>query len=138
MSEATPLAIIAQGGDHRHLHAMISLVATAAAAKRQSHVFLTFEALHSVLSDDWEALPSGYATAYGDIYDRAREEDRVTDLEALLERARASGYVKLYGCSASIALRRGYTEAQLEQLDGIVGHSTFLKWALPWQLVFIS
>ena len=137
MSESKPLALMLQAGDHRHLHAFVSLVATAAASGRRVHVFLTHEALHSFLTDVMDESPTGYSTDYSAIYDRARDDGRIPELEDLLFKARRTGKVRLYGCSASIALRQGYSEEELSRLDGIVGHTTFLRWALAWQLVYI-
>lgn len=137
MPEPKPLAMMLQAGDHRHLHAMVSLVATAASAGRRSHAFLTHEALHTFLVGGMDEAPSGYTTGYAAFYDRAREDGRVPELSALLAQARKTGRVRIYGCSASIALRQGYTEDELSSLDGIVGHTTFLRWALDWQLIYL-
>lgn len=137
MADPTPLALIMQGGDHRHINAMVALAATAAASGRWVHVFLTHEALWAWVEGRFDDLPSGFSTEYGALYDAAREDGRVPDLEKLMRQARATGKVRIYGCSASVALRRGYSEEALRRLDGIVGHSTFLRWALGWQLVFI-
>ena len=137
MPEPKPLAVILGSGDHRHLHAFVSLTATSAASGRRVHVLLTHEALHTFLMDGMDDAPSGYTTSYTAFYDRGREEGRVPNLEELLAEARKTGKVRVYGCSASIALRQGYAEEELEKLDGIVGHTTFLRWALDWQLLYL-
>lgn len=126
-----------QGG-HNHLHAMVSLVATAVSLGGDAQVFLTHAALHAWLQDDLSLLPVQTGSqAYDAFYQAALDAERLPDLRALFRQAQEKGGVRIFACQASVALWRAYSQEQLESLDAIVGHSTFLQLAADRQLVFI-
>ncbi len=133
-----PLGLICQSGDHRHFSAAAALISTAVNAGREAHLFLTHEALFAFMEQDLEDAPSGFGPSYGALYDAARDSGRLRDPLELIQAAKAKGKVRIYGCSASIKLRQGYERDALARLDGITGHTSFLGWAEPWQLLFLG
>ena len=137
MPSLQPMAILCSAGDFRHFQSLSALASTCAGSNRQCHVLLSHEALYWFLMGDLSQTGSGYLTPWAEILEQAREHERITDPLLLLGQARESGLLKVYGCSSSIAQARSYTSEQLRQLDGIVGHTTFLQWASEWQLVVL-
>lgn len=124
------LAILAQSAHHNRIHGWISLIATNAALGGESHLFLTHAALKAFLQETLDSGPVDTGDPdYDRFYEQALENERLPVLSELLAQARARGSVKIYGCQASVILWRRYTPAQLERLDAVIGHTTFLTLA---------
>lgn len=132
------LAIVLQSGLHNRLYAAISLVTTAVAQGGEAHLFLTHAALKAYLTQTLDDAEVSFGDEeYDAFYREARDYERVPSLTELLEQARARGTVKIYGCQASVILWRRYTPAQLDRLDAVLGHSTFLTIAHDLRLLVI-
>lgn len=124
------LAIIAQSAYHNRIHAWVSLAATNATLGGETHILLTHAALKAFLSDALNEGPVDTGDVeYDRFYQDSLEDERVPNLTELLAQARARGVVKLYGCQASVLLWRRYAPTQLDRLDAIIGHTTFLTLA---------
>ncbi len=139
MSQPRDLAILAQTGTHDRLHAMVSLTSSAVAVGRGVYILLTHAALRAFLHDELDESSPGFGSAdpYQAFYEEALELERLPSLHKLFQDARTKGKVRVFGCQASVALWRRYSPEQLDKLDAIIGHATFLKITTDMQLVFI-
>lgn len=128
------LALLLQSAEHNRLHTAVSLVATAVAQGGEAHLLLTHAALHTFLEGRWDTQPCHFGDpTYDQLYADAVDAERIPSLLDLLAQARARGNVRVYGCQTSIILHRGYPPEALEQLDAVIGHSTFMTLARDMQ-----
>jgi peroxiredoxin family protein len=138
LSEPLRLAIIAQQASHNRLHALVSLTSTTVALGGEVCLFLTHEALKAFLSTGFDACqPNFNDPDYQAFYTDAIEMERIPSLDALFLQAREKGRVRLFACQASVQLWRRYEPEQLDRLEAVIGHSTFLNMVRGFQLLVL-
>jgi len=119
----TRLAIFLQSGDYDRVHQGFSIAVTAATTGRQVEVFLFWWALERLLRDDLDAPDFGPGRE-----EMAEEfvERGFPTIRQLLEAARASGRVRIFACTGSMAILGFTPPAVQDKVDELVGWSTIL------------
>lgn len=131
------LALIVQSSSYNRLHLMATLVATAVALGWEASAFLTYDALRRFVTGTMdEAAPSLDDPEINQIYADGIHHGAIPSVQDLLEQARRSGTVKIYGCSQSTMMLR-LTPEQQQKLDGVIGYTTFLTSAVEARLIVI-
>jgi peroxiredoxin family protein len=117
------LALLLHSGDYAVMHQAFSIAAAGAASGRTVDLFFFWWALERLIRDDLDAPKLGPGR-------EALEEDFTErgfpTLRQLLEAARATGKVKLFACSGSLAIL-GHTAQSIQgKVDELVGWATIL------------
>jgi peroxiredoxin family protein len=131
------LFLYVRGSAWNDLHAALSLAASAASLGREAHLYLSWGALAAFCQDRMEEQPVVLADGVArEALERAVERGSLGPLRDLLSSAREIGTVRVYGCSTS-ALQLRLSPEELERLDAVMGHASFLDLAAAGQILVI-
>lgn len=117
------LAIFLHSGDYDRMHQGLSIAASGAVSGRPVDVFFFWWALDRLIRDDLDA-PS-FGPENEELAEEFVERGFPT-LRELIEAARASGTVKFYACSGSLAIIGRNAGAVRDRVDELIGWSTIL------------
>jgi peroxiredoxin family protein len=124
-----PIAVFLHSGDYDRVHQGLSIAAAGGAAGRPVAVYFFWWALERLLRDDLDA-PAFLAGAAPDCRTEdvaeAFVEAGFPSLRRLLEAARATGNVRVYACSGSLAILGRHAGAVEGKVDELVGWTTIL------------
>jgi peroxiredoxin family protein len=118
------LAIFLHSGDYDRVHQGISIAVSGASAGRRVDVYLFWWALDRLIREDLDAPDFGEGR---EELSRDFTERGFPTVRQLLDAARASGRVRLFACSGSLAIL-GKTPAAVEgKVDELIGWAAILE-----------
>jgi peroxiredoxin family protein len=121
------LAVIVTRGELNHLVQVATLLMAAVSSGLAVRVFFRDEAVFRITRAGAGAgqFSAGYGGLEGDLRRRLAALG-LADVPELLRRIKASGDVRLYACSSSLALCGVTPDALLPEIDGVRGLTAFL------------
>ncbi|MFN7134297.1 MAG: hypothetical protein ACK4N5_19615 [Myxococcales bacterium] len=117
------LAIFLHAGEYDRMHQGLSIAASGAASGRDVDVFFFWWALDRLVRDDLDAPTFGPGN---EELAQDFEERGFPTLRQLLEACRATGTVRLYACSGSLAIIGRHAGNVRDKVDELIGWSTIL------------
>jgi peroxiredoxin family protein len=125
----TSLAVMVSGGSTNNLIQVLTLLMAAVHSDIKTRVFFRDESLlrlmPSTINEPAFAPSYGDATAGGPLHQRLKKLD-LLDLHKLCRDIKASGDVKYYACSSSMAICGLRREDLIPEIDEVRGLPTFL------------
>ena len=119
-----PIAVFLHSGDYDRVHQGLSIAVAGGAAGRAVAVYFFWWALERLIRDDLDAPDFGPGRE--ELTEEFADQGFPT-LRELLAAARATGKVRLYACSGSLAIL-GKTSAAVDgRVDEIVGWAAVLE-----------
>jgi len=124
------LAIIAHGGTIDRLYPVFILASAAAAMDIETHIYFTFWGLTMLRKGAMEKaeLPTMYKHLEEELKKKLGEMKYPTPYE-MLKRLKATGMLKIYACSPTMAMMGVKKEDLIPEVDEIAGAATFLDMA---------
>jgi peroxiredoxin family protein len=121
------LAVIVTGGSTNQLVQAVTLLMAAVHSDLTVRVLFRDEAVRRVTVDGIETveLSEAFRAQAEEYIDRLKRHD-LLDLRQLLADIKASGDVRLYACSSSLALAGIAREALIPEIDDVRGLPAFL------------
>lgn len=123
-----PLVLLCHAGGWDRLYQAASAAVSAAATGRRVDMVFFFGALEKLLAGalDDVALEPRDVTAEAAL-SRRIESGGTRPVSALLEAARSTGRVRLFACSASLALVGRTPEEAADEVDEVIGWPTIVR-----------
>lgn len=121
------LAVMVSGGSSNNFIQVLTLLLASVHSEITTRVLFRDASLFRVTKDgvkQWSWSPE-YQGQEAALLERLKKHD-LADLQKLLNQIKASGDVKLYACSSSLALAGFDAKALLPELDGVKGLTSFL------------
>jgi len=127
MSDMKSLAIIVSRGSTNNLIQVLTLLLAAVHSELKVRVFFRDESLFRLTPQGIKELvfSDGYQAQLPELTQRLKKHE-LDDLQKLLNQIRASGDVKLYVCSSSLALAGLKREDLIPEIDEVRGLPAFL------------
>lgn len=121
------LAVIVSRGHFNSVVQVVTLLAAAIGSGLTARVFFRDEAIYKISRSGAHELnlSEGYRGREAATRDRL-EQQGLTDVPALLRQIKATGDVRLYACSSSMAICGVEAEELLPEIDGVRGLTAFL------------
>lgn len=121
------LAVMVSGGSTNNLVQVLTLLMAAVHSDLKARVFFRDESVYRLTPEKINTieLSDGYAHDVAGVTERLKQYD-LTDLHKLCRDLKASGDVKFYVCSSSLALCGLKREDLVPEIDGVMGLPTFL------------
>ena len=121
------LAVIVSGGSTNNLIQVLTLLMAAVHSDIKARVFFRDESLYRLLPSNINKLElsEAYAHDYSGVQQRLKQHD-LLDLHKLSRDIKASGDVRYYVCSSSLAICGLTREQLIPEIDDVRGLPSFL------------
>lgn len=120
------IALFLHSGDYDRLHHALSILLAGVSDGMEGHLFFTYWALKRISKTASEkvVLP-GEHKEYEKVFRERIERKQIQPFEEMLSEAKKTGNVKVYACSASMNLLNLMRDELIDEVDQVLGLSSF-------------
>lgn len=128
MSEIRKIAIFAHSGDYDRIHQLTSIVTAAASSGMEVHIFFSFWALMQLVKGQMDKIRlQDQHIQFKKNFENKISEGKIYPVSKMLKMVRKIGIVKIYACSASMAILDIKQDDLSEEVDNVMGLVTFIS-----------